>query len=908
MSEGVTVVGLDQRILYANPAAARIAGYPQEQLCGMHLSELVPPEDYQRIVAEMQKRAAGGTGRYTVRTRRPDGGTRTISISATPILGEDGRMVASVGVYLDVTEHRRAEEALRKAERDKAVILSSVSELVNYQDRDLRVRWANRAAGESVGQDPADLVGRFCYEVWNNRDRPCEGCPVLRAVETGRPQEGRMNTQDGRFWSIRSYPVRGDDGEVVGAVEVTQDVTEKVRAEEAACRHAQRLEVLRQLDQTVLSARSLSDVCRAAVECLRRLVPCSRVGVVEFNLSQKTATVLATNMDDVPDPSPPVAGTVFPVEDFTYIKELSQGRPSVVRDLQAVEDPSKVQRVLQEHGLRSYFSVPLLCEQGLIGNISLGFDRPGAFSEDDVEIAAEVANPVAIAIDRDRREQERARLAAAVEQAGEAIAILGPDGRTEYVNPAAERVLGCPREEILRSEHDSFLADDTTRLLYEEMWRNVRAGKTWSSRADLRRADGGVFQAEVTVSPLRDGSGKIASYILVGRDVSQEAALETQLRQSQKMEAIGRLAGGLAHDFNNILTVVLGNAELLRQTHGSDPELGAPLGEIHRAGQRAADLTRQLLVFARKGKFQVETVDLHKTVKEVIALLRPGAGENVDIRSELAADTPETVGDATQLQMALLNLGINACDAMDGAGTLTFATRNVTVDGEHEAAHNLPAGPYVEISVRDTGCGMDEATRARIFEPFFTTKEVGRGTGLGLASVYGCVKYHGGAVLVDTAPSEGSTFRLLLPMGRAPARPSLGRPDRRESGRILLVDDEQDVRGFATRVLTHAGYAVTDCGDPEEAWALYQQDPSAFALVLVDMVMPHVSGRELFRRMKECDPNVRVVVTTGAGRDELVRGVLAEGAAAFLPKPFDPDALVATVSRLLSAAQPTESP
>jgi PAS domain S-box-containing protein len=906
MSEGVVVVSIDQKVLFANQAAADITGYPPDRLHGMHISKLVPPEDFERILGEMRKRSSGGTGRYTVRASRPDGQTRMVSISASPLWGADGEMVASVGVFLDVTEHRRAEEALQQAERDKAVILSSVSELVNYQDRDLRVRWANRAAGESVGQDPADLVGRFCYEVWNGRQSPCPGCPVRRAIETGRPQQGRTSTPDGRVWNIRSYPVRGGDGEVVGAVEVTQDVTEQVRAEGTLRRHAQRLEALRQLDRTILRARSLWEVCRAAVDCIQRLIDCARIGVIEFDLERHRATVLATNMDDVPGASPPLAGTTYPIEDFVYVRQLSEGQPSVVGDLEALPQLSKVQQVLLEHGLRSYFSVPLLSGQRLIGNVSLGFERPDAFSDDDMEIAAEVANPVAIAIDRERREQERARLAAAVEQAGEAIAILGPSGRTEYVNPAAERVLGCSREQIEQREHETFLADDSARLQYQQMWQDVRAGKTWSGRVALRRNDGSSFQAEVTVSPLRDGSGEVTSYILVGRDVSQEAALEAQLRQSQKMEAIGRLAGGLAHDFNNILTVVLGNAELLQQTYSNAPEMAEPLEEIHRAGQRAADLTRQLLVFARKGKFQVETVDLHQTVEEVIALLRPGAGENVAVRSELSARSPETIGDATQLQMALLNLGINACDAMHRAGTLTFATRNVTVDREHEAGHALPPGSYVEVSVRDTGCGMDEATRARIFEPFFTTKEVGRGTGLGLASVYGCAKYHGGTVLVDTTPGEGSVFRLLLPAGRAPAARPAG-DGGRSSGRILLVDDEQDVRGFATRVLTNAGYAVTDCGDPEEAWTLYQKGPSAFALVIVDLIMPHVSGRELFHRMRQHDPGVQVLVTTGAGRDEMVHGMLAEGAVGFLPKPFDPDVLVSTVSRLLGAAQKEET-
>ncbi|MGC9455050.1 MAG: hybrid sensor histidine kinase/response regulator [Phycisphaerae bacterium] len=905
MDEGVLVVDIDENILFANPATARIVGHPHARVVGMNLSEFVLPEEFPHILAETERRMSGRTSRYRTRIRRSDGDIRDIDVTSSPLRGADGEVIAAAGVFMDVTEQRRAEEALERSERDKAVILSSISELVNYQDTDLRVRWANRAAAESVGQNPEDLVGRFCYEIWHGCDRPCENCPVLKSIRTGRSQEGETTTPDGRVWRIRAYPVRDEAGDIVGSVEITLDVTEQVRAAEALQHHTDRLEALNGLDRAILSARSLTEVCQAAMSSLHSLIDCTRSAVIEFDLDRRTATVLATR-SSVADVVPTTEdGDVLPLDAFQDIDGYVHNRPRLVSDLVHLEDPNELQKMLLERGVKGYFSVPMLADGRLIGVLSLGFDSPDAFSKDDIDIASEVANPVAIAIDRERRERERARLAAAMQQTGAAVAILGPTGLTEYVNPAAERIMGFSQEEIRRQEHESFLADDTARLLYQEMRREVGQGRTWSGRANLRRCDGSVFPADVSCSPLRDAQGRITSYILVGHDASDKAALETQLRQSQKMEAIGRLAGGVAHDFNNILTVILGNAELLEQSHGCDPQVAPAVTEIRRAGQQAAELTRQLLAFARKGKFSVATVDLHETISEVMAMLKSEAGSNIQLVTDLSADAPWTVGDATQLKMALLNLGINACDAMDGGGTLTFATRNVTVEQDGGADDGVSAGQYVEISVSDTGCGMDEATRARIFEPFFTTKELGRGTGLGLAGVYGCVKYHGGSVTVDTAPQQGTTFRLLLPFGEVKSQATeepapAGIPER---GRILVVDDDDQVRGFTTRALTRAGFEVTDCGDPAEALAIYRRDPSRFSLVIVDLIMPHISGRELFGRIKHLNPYARVAVTTGAERDHMVRGLLAAGAVGFIPKPFDSDSLLASVERFLTVPQ-----
>ncbi|MFW6066520.1 MAG: PAS domain S-box protein, partial [Planctomycetota bacterium] len=501
MDEGVVIADLDEYILFANPAAGRIVDYSQRQLIGMNLSRFILQEDWSNILAETQKRILGKVSRYTTRVRRRDGDVRQVEVTFSPLRDSDGRVVGAAGVFLDVTEQRRAEQRLRQSERDKAVILSTVSELVNYQDKDLRVIWANRAAGESVGRDPAELVGRYCYEIWHGRDRPCDGCPLVRAIESGRQQEGRMTSPEGRVWNIRSYPVHGPDGQVAGAVEVTSEITEQVRAAQALQRHTERLEALRGLDKEVLNAHSLSEVCRAGLDCIARLVECSYVGVAEFDLENGRARVLATNVDDTLDSGLLKGGSSLELNKLANLKRYMQSEVCAVGDFSSVPPKGPVERNFFENGLNSYFAVPLLSEGCLIGVLCVGSEAAHAFCQEDMDIAYEVANPLAIAIDRERRERERAHLAAVVEQTNEAVAVLGPSGETIYANAAAERITGYSAGQIRQSGHEVFLADDTARLLYQQMWHELSEGRTWSGRANLRRADGSVFPADINCSP-----------------------------------------------------------------------------------------------------------------------------------------------------------------------------------------------------------------------------------------------------------------------------------------------------------------------------------------------------------------------------------------------------------------------
>jgi len=376
-----------------------------------------------------------------------------------------------------------------------------------------------------------------------------------------------------------------------------------------------------------------------------------------------------------------------------------------------------------------------------------------------------------------------------------------------------------------------------------------------------------------------------------------------KLFHSQKLEAVGQLAGGVAHDFNNLLMGISGNAELL-QLDLEPGTLEAEYAEnILTASFRAADLTRQLLDFSRKGKLRTLNVDLHLIVEEVVTLVERSVDKRIELLQQLEATHSLVVGDPSQLQSVILNLALNSRDAMPDGGTLTFSTRNLSIDQSYnlESFENLVPGRYLEISVSDTGVGMDEDLKNKIFEPFFTTKEQGKGSGLGLASVYGCVIDHNGMVDVYSEPGQGSAFKVLLPV--ATSEETEVSPNTQSliqgQGHILVVDDDDSILQFSRDALTRMGYLVSLCSNGIDAVELFSERHTKIDLVILDQVMPKMSGEETFYRLKEIDPNVRVVLASGFAHNATVEGLIKNGVLGFLPKPFHIDDMAREIAQHL---------
>ena len=490
-------------------------------------------------------------------------------------------------------------------------------------------------------------------------------------------------------------------------------------------------------------------------------------------------------------------------------------------------------------------------------------------------------------------EEAQRRLAAAVEQTDEAVLITDPAGTIEYVNPAFERITGYRRDEALGRSPRILKSGRHDAAFYRAIWDAVTSGEVWSGRLTNRRKDGSTYEEEMTISPLRDPSGRIVNFVAVKRDVTREEALREQLNQAQKMEAIGRLAGGIAHDFNNLLQAMLTHAQLLRAHAGDVERVRSEIGDFELQINRGGALTRQLLLFSRRDTVRRERLDLNDVARAVAGMLRRLVRENVAFALE-AADRPAMVdADRGQLEQVLMNLVVNASDAMQEGGRLVIRAGS---DGS----------AWCWLEVEDTGHGIPEPVREHIFEPFFTTKGAGKGTGLGLSVVHGIVTQHGGRVDLQTREGQGSRFRVILPRAGsgdlAPAaQPAAASTDLPPGAgeRILVVEDEAGAREGIREILATLGYDVVAVGSGAEAGRL---DPSLrFALLLSDLMLPDVSGNELAGVLQARWPGMAVILMSGYAEDEALRRGIEAGHVRFLQKPFDMQTLAGAVRAALGA-------
>jgi PAS domain S-box-containing protein len=490
------------------------------------------------------------------------------------------------------------------------------------------------------------------------------------------------------------------------------------------------------------------------------------------------------------------------------------------------------------------------------------------------------------------------------------IFVKDADGRFTLANQALADLYGASVDELIGKRDEDFNPNSAEVERFRRDDREVMATgrpRFIPEEPNTDALTGATRWFQVIKVPLPDAAGRVTQVLGVATDITQRRALEGQLRQAQKLEAVGRLAGGIAHDFNNLLTAIQGFSALLLQDGSLSGQQHRDVREIADAAARAAALTQQLLAFGRKQVLSPTVLDPNDVVSHMGAMLRRLIAEHIELRTELGPDVGAIRADRGQLEQVIVNLVVNARDAMPRGGTLTIATRNATIGDASAAQTGLRPGRYVLLTVSDTGVGMDAATRARVFEPFFTTKRVGEGSGLGLATVYGIVEQSGGTIAVESEPGRGSTFRIHLPRVAAEvAAPEVAVPraDRGPSGTetVLVVEDEPTVRKLARQTLERAGYCVLEAADGPAALAAAATWDGPIHLVLTDVVMPGMSGPELAARLHATRPGLAVVYTSGYTESAVVHGGEVDATVAFIPKPYVPDQLTAKVREALDRA------
>lgn len=491
-------------------------------------------------------------------------------------------------------------------------------------------------------------------------------------------------------------------------------------------------------------------------------------------------------------------------------------------------------------------------------------------------------------------EQEMRRLAVAVEQSTESIMIVGVDGTILYVNHAFETTSGYASDEVVGQGPDLLKSGRHDDAFFEDMWNTIASGETWSGELTNKKKDGTLYVEEAVIYPIRNEGGKPTNYVCISRDITQEREIEKHLRQQQKMNAIGELAGGVSHDFNNILTAILGYVALCMNNVEEDSKLYGYLKEIVKAGDRATKLVRQILTFSRQEEQEFHSLELQPIIEDSLSMVKTTMKGNLTLKEKIDPACGPIMGDATQMQQVIVNLCTNAVHALgkDEPGTLSVSLRQVELLG-HKAddqAVDLAPGLYACITVRDTGCGMPPEVMDRIFEPYFTTKKKEEGTGFGLSIVHGIVRKHRGSITVESEEGNGTTFTLYFPLLLESAeqeRKAIDLSSPEGYGRILFVDDDEAVLSMGREILESFGYSVVTATNGKRGLETFMQDPEGFDALITDYSMPEMNGHELIRKVLEVRSAIPAVLCSGYMEKVEGEDLKNLGHAAFMPKPID---------------------
>ncbi|HEY3275734.1 MAG TPA: PAS domain S-box protein [Syntrophorhabdaceae bacterium] len=504
--------------------------------------------------------------------------------------------------------------------------------------------------------------------------------------------------------------------------------------------------------------------------------------------------------------------------------------------------------------------------------------------------------------------EERRRLVTAIEQSAEGVLLIDEAGlKVEYANRAFLLLSGYERDEFVGSDVRILRSGEREESFYEFIRLDIEKGNTWTGDYPLKRKDGAVILVEKNISPIRDSSGKVVSRVVTCHEVTEKRQLEAQLRQAQKMEAIGTLAGGIAHDFNNILAAIIGFTEMALDDIPSTSPMQHHLELVLKSGFRGRDLVKQILAFSRKTDYQRAPLALEPLVKETLRLLRSSLPATIEIRTQIETIKDTVIASPSEIQQVIMNLCTNAAYAMrQSGGELTVALGEARIRPGSEADLKLPPGKYIELTVKDTGTGIDREVLKRIFEPFFTTKEVGQGTGLGLSVVYGIVKGLNGEVVVESTPGIGSAFRIFLPRGEEALvadEKHTARVKRGKKEHILFIDDEKILAELGKSHLERLGYEVTAMTDGMKAVRLFSKNPQQFNLVFTDMTMPEMTGLDVARSLIEKRPDIPIILCTGYSDDISPEKAAAMGIKGFLMKPLSRAELATSLRRVLDKKQ-----
>jgi PAS domain S-box-containing protein len=861
MPHMVWLAGPDGGRTYHNRRILEYTGLPAGVTLGTGWEQLIHPDDVLASRATwLHSVETGEPFESEYRLRRHDGAYRRFLARASTQLDGRGGVVRWVGTCTDIEELRRTVELLK-------AVADGTTDAVFVKDREGKYLLANPATARFVGRADGDLLGRTDAELFDpdSARRLAERDQQVIAAGVARTDVEELTAAGvTRTYLATKAPYRDESGEVIGVIGITREVTDLKRSQESL---------------------------RASEERLRLALRGAGGGAWDWNLE---------------------TGDIWWSPELYDLCGVQPGTPMDIAQALAVVHVDDREPMRVAIGVAIDRGADYRCEFR-IHHAVLGERWMGSYGQVARDESGRPTHLLGISLDvteRKRLAEERhallARLQLQFERMPLAYVQFDAHLRVTDWNPAAEHIFGFSKGEVLgmgppfeKIVHESFRAEA------EPLLARIMAGDmaAHSVNQNLTK-DGRTITCEWFNTPLLDEGGRFTGLLCLAQDLTERLLLEEQFRQAQKMEAFGQLAGGVAHDFNNLLTIINGYSDIVLDTLSPGDPNRELLTEVHKAGQRSAGLTRQLLAFSRQQVLTLRVLDLNEVVGDTASMLRRVIGEDVKLITTTANGLWPVKADSGQIEQILLNLAVNARDAMPTGGKLTIETSNVELDETYVASHrDARTGAHVLLAVSDTGCGMSAAVRAKIFEPFFTTKGPGKGTGLGLATVYGIVKQSGGHVGVYSEVGVGTTFKVYLPRTEQAAGESRSHSGLRNPPRgtetVLVVEDDAVVRGLTRHILQLAGYEILEASSGDEAIQVATGHTGRIHLLVTDVVMPGLGGRAAAKHLAERHPGLRVLFVSGYTDDAVVRHGVLHDKVNFLQKPFTPAALAWKVREVL---------
>jgi len=868
--------GVPGKFLEVNDTACRRLGYSREKLLQMSWQDIHPPEMNAELPGHLARLETQGKAVWEGELIAKDGWRMPVEIHAHQF--ELGGQPMVLSEAHDLTERKQAEMALRESEGLYHSLVRHLPCGIFQKDASGRYVYINDRFYEQGGLTPDLILGRTPAEFEQamlakpnpgvNRHMAMQ-CVELamrgtadhhQIMQTGQTivREAILYLPDhtAKYFQIFKSPILDTDGRIIGSQGIQFDITEQKRSE-LALRESEHH--YRSLFANMIEGLAYCRV-QFAGEALQDLV---------FVTVNDAFTVL-TGLKDVVN------------------HKISEVVPGILEsDRKLMERFGQVARTGKPERFELYVTTLKMW-------MSLSVYSP---LKDHIMVVFDVIT------ERKQAEEQLRKLSQAVEQSPVSIIITDPDGNIEYVNSKFISVSGYSLAEVLGQNPRVLKSGANQVELYQNLWSTIQSGQDWQGELCNQKKNGELFWESVRISPITAANGAISHFLAVKEDITAHKKLEQEFRQAQKMEAFGRLAAGVAHDFNNMMTSVLCGAELLR--------MGGPLAaaqkdavtEITNAAKRATALTRQLLLFSRRQAVHLKVLELNDVVENMGKMLRRLIGEDISLQTHYGPGGSPVLADSGMLDQVLMNLAVNSRDAMPKGGDLLIQTATLKIT--HPAGRQRP-GSFVRLSISDSGCGIAPADMEHIFEPFFTTKEVGKGTGLGLATVFGIVEQHKGWIEVESQLGRGTTFHIYLPRQEGAsgtsAVPSATARERGGKETILLVEDDSSVRAIAREILTQYGYRILEAASGAEALEQWKQRQAEIDLLFTDVVMPgHMSGFELGQQLAKDKPDLKVVYTSGYTDEMLNESSTSRQTKNFVEKPYSPEVLLRKIRAALDS-------